>query len=227
MTELRLLKRGGDRFWVRRGTCDEEVLRARYARYRFLARGHRLSRDDVIVDLGAHIGAFAVTAARAAPGGHVHAIEPAAETYDLLARNLALNGLHNATPHQFAVSDRPGPATLYRGSDSWGDSIYRDGSGSGSGSERIETVTLDELLYERRIERVDYMKVNVEGAEYPILLGAAEETLRKVRHMLVEYHRSHDHHPSELVARLRGCGFTVLNCSAHSETGKGWLTATR
>lgn len=224
MAEVELVDRGASRFWVRHGTCDEEVLRARYARSRFFARERRLSREDIVVDLGAHIGAFTIVAARAVPCGYVYAVEPAADTFELLARNVAVNGLDNVTACQLAVSDGAGKATLHRGADSWADSLCGNGT---AGSEAVETMTLEGFLEVHGIARVDYMKMNVEGSEYGILLVAPEWVLRRVRCMQVEHHLSAEHDPSELVGHLRGCGFTVTCTPEPGETGKGWLTATR
>jgi FkbM family methyltransferase len=224
MAELELVDQGASRFWVRRGTCDEEVLRARYARNRFFASQHRLRPSDVVVDLGAHIGAFAIAAAQKVPCGHVYAVEPAGESFALLARNLAINNLNNASAHRCAVSDRTGTATLYQGADSWADNLLC--THAGGWSETVDTTTLEDFLEGHDIANVDYLKMNIEGAEYSILLDAPKQVLRRIRCMLVEHHPTDGCQPDQLMRRLDECGFNVCHRAAAGEYGKGWLTAT-
>jgi FkbM family methyltransferase len=224
MAEPQLVGNGESYFWVRGGTCDEEVLRARYARNRFFASRHQLRPNDVVVDLGAHIGAFAIAAAQAVPLGHVYAVEPARASFALLTRNLAINNLTNASAYRCAVSARTGTATLYRGADSWADNLIC--AQVGRSSETVDTTTLEDFLECHDIADVDYLKMNVEGAEYSILLDTPKRVLRRIRCMLIEHHPTVGCRPEQLIKRLDQCGFDVRHRSTAGEPGKGWLTAT-
>ena len=70
-----------------------------------LALARHLEPDDVVLDVGAHIGVIASLAARMVPQGHVHAFEASAQNFDYLQRNLAANGLTNVTAERVAVYD--------------------------------------------------------------------------------------------------------------------------
>ena len=60
------------------------------------------------------------------------------------------------------------------------------------------------------IECCDLLKIDAEGSEYDILLGARPETLAKVRHMAIEYHVGlNEHRPEELEAHLERLGFAT------------------
>jgi FkbM family methyltransferase len=224
--EVVLVRQGENSFYVRKATCDEEVLRPRYGRSRFFAPGYRCRKHDIIVDVGAHIGVFAVAAARRVPHGRVYAMEPDKENFALLSRNAALNGLSNLIAHRIALSNRRGKAKLYYQKENWAHSICPPmASDDPIGSDLVSTDTLSNFIATHAISRIDYMKMNVEGAEYRVLLRASKRSLQHIGFMLVEFHPSAKHGANQLIDRLRSCGFFTAVTRSKEEPGKGWLTA--
>lgn len=224
--DLAVVTRGGDRFYVRADESDREVLTSRYQRLRFFAPDYVPRGDDTIVDAGAHIGAFTVAAARRAPQGRVHAIEPARENFAVLAKNVAANRLANVALHQVALSGRSGTITLHHTREQWGHSVLDQiEAGDQKSTETVAAETLPEFIARNGIERVDYMKMNVEGAEYAILLGTPERDLRVIRWMLIEYHPGTAFAAGDLVEHLQASNFTVDVTPSDAEDGKGWLVA--
>ena len=72
------------------------------------------------------------------------------------------------------------------------------------------SMSLDDLFALFAIDRCDLLKIDAEGAEYEILLGARPETLAKVRHIAIEYHVGlNEHRPEELEDAPRRLGFAV------------------
>jgi len=69
--------------------------------------------SDVVIDIGAHIGAFSVWAARQATRGRIFAFEPNEENYGLLEENKKLNDLTNLQIFKLAVSNKAGEAVLF------------------------------------------------------------------------------------------------------------------
>jgi FkbM family methyltransferase len=133
------------------------------------------------VDAGANIGAFTVVMARrAGPRGRVHAFEPSAVTRPRLERTLALNGIGTVCVHALALSDRTGQAELFgygRGYESWATLAPRvielaDVTLTPAERTQVATVTLDEHCDRHGIDRIDTLKVDVEGAERRVLAGA-------------------------------------------------------
>ena len=123
------------------------------------------------VDLGANIGYFSLTAAGiVGPTGQVHAIEPTPSTVSRLRENIALNGFHNVTAHQLALSDDDGSIRLHlSGDDCEENSLFA--TGPGDESIEVDATTLDRFADRQGLRRIDLLKVDVEGAEVRVLRG--------------------------------------------------------
>lgn len=127
-----------------------------------------LRPGDVFVDAGASVGQMTFHAARAVgPTGRVLAFEPAPERYEDLVDGIAINDLANVTPIAAGLAALPGELRLFlRGSPSMMDQQR---------SENTVTVLvhrLDDVLAEQRVDRVRFLKIDVEGLEPEVLLGA-------------------------------------------------------
>jgi FkbM family methyltransferase len=141
----------------------------------------------VVVDVGANIGVFTVTAARIDPRVQVFAFEPNPASYALLEENLRLNDLRNVTATQAAVGEKAGSASLDISSPQAGmHSIY------GPGAERIEVpvVALDDFITERQVSPA-ILKVDVEGYEPQVLLGMRRLLFRGEFQMILEFNPDH------------------------------------
>ena len=165
---------------------------------------------DVVVDMGAHIGAFAVRAARLAHHGQVYAYEAASKNYALLSENRQLNGLKNLYIENSAISDRRGKLPLYTpANNSILGSLMQETSRY---KEMVQATTFSDIIAEHAIEQIDFLKVDVEGAEFDILFDCSDDTLAKIRRMVIEYHEFEDakHSHRDLVNLLSTHGFKVV-----------------
>lgn len=128
-------------------------------------------RDDVVVEVGANIGAHTVHLAQlVGPGGRVHAYEPQRVIFQLLCANVALNGLFNVHAHQAGVGASAGqlhvPPTDYAAVNNFGGlSLSSDPNG-----EAVPVVALDTLA----LSSLRLLKIDVEGMEYEVLSGARQ-----------------------------------------------------
>ena len=164
---------------------------------------------DVVVDMGAHIGAFAVRAARLAQGGKVYAYEASSKNFALLTENRKLNNLGNLYIENSAVSNRCGMMPFYTPSDNriLG-SLLQTTSGY---VEMVPTTTFSDIITKHAIKQIDFLKIDVEGAEFDILFTNPNETLSKTRQIVMEFHEFKDDKRShyELVNLLSSQGFEV------------------
>jgi FkbM family methyltransferase len=135
----------------------------------------QLQPGDVFVDVGANIGFFSLLAARAVgPEGKVIAIEAVAELAAAVRANAELNGFAQIEVVEAAASDVAGEVELMLAEHPGGATISRsDTPPDLIGRRTVTCVTLDGLFAERGFPGPVMVKVDVEGAEFPVLDGMA------------------------------------------------------
>lgn len=176
----------------------------------------RLRGGEVALDIGANIGAHTLPLARAVgPAGRVHAFEPTAYAFAKLKANLALNPALHPSVHarQMLLDDTPGgeiPATLCSG---WpleaGVNLHPEHRGEPHDTSGATSATLDEEL--AGIERIDFIKLDVDGRELPVLRGGRQLLERFHPPILIELCAhvclEHGYPLSELLELLTGHGY--------------------
>lgn len=152
-----------------------------------------LKPDSVFVDIGANQGEFSLFAAKRVTQGKVIALEPRTQMFAQLKENLELNRLRNIELLNCGCSDTSRMAELYGSSRPELNQARNEGLASLYSGERrdtpLETITLrtfDEIADELKFARVDMMKIDVEGAELPVLRGAARTLRAHKPHLLLE-----------------------------------------
>jgi len=139
-----------------------------------------VKRGDVVVDVGANIGYFTILAAKlVGESGKVFAFEPEPKNFSYLKKNIDLNQYENVFAYQKAVSNKneivdlyvcdydSGHHTIKQGK---GIEAYRKGKRGNTKKIEVETVSLDTFLRDK-IDRLDIIKIDAEGAEPLILEG--------------------------------------------------------
>jgi len=170
-----------------------------------------IGKNDVVVDIGAYIGDFTLYAARRARV--VYAYEPLPDNYNLLLRNIKLNSLDNVKAFNLAVSGSRGTKSLYipiRGLQSA--SLYRLSDVEYIYHITVHSVTLEDVLEENSIEKVDLLKMDCEGCEYDALLNTPFRVLRRIRRISLEWHGTPEGIRGfiELKNILKQVGFNVV-----------------
>ncbi len=165
-----------------------------------------IRRSDVIVDIGANVGFFALYAASLNSRAKIHAFEPFPKNVAQMNNNLRLNEAiaREIRLHPEAVADRAGTATLYfaAGDDS-GCSLSQGGNQSQSCA--VPVVHVKDLFGACGIDRCDLLKMDCEGSELPILRATPPEMLAKIGAIIMEYHDPAEVEP--LTRLLSGAGF--------------------
>jgi len=142
----------------------------------------------VILDIGGHIGSHTVLYSKLIGDCEIHTFEAQSRMYQLLEKNIKQNRITNCTLHHNAVGHVCQSTTmsnmLYDGYDCVIEydtpKIFNYGGiGLGQNGEQVDMITIDSL----KLSRCDYMKIDVEGAEILVLMGAIE-TLQTYRPMI-------------------------------------------
>jgi FkbM family methyltransferase len=178
-----------------------------------------------IIDVGAHIGDFALLAARKVHPGTVYAIEPSSDNCRILSINVLLNAAKNVIVERLALAATDGTARLYHyedPSETWAHTIT---SRLDFAHEAVRTETLASFLQRRNISRVHFAKFNCEGAEFPILMSASPGILGRFDVMLVLYHVDlvAGFRLTDLLEHLRASGFATRIRDTEEE--RGWILA--
>jgi len=145
-------------------------------------------RCSTFLDVGANIGYHALVVARVSSHTTVHAFEPVPSVFGRLTRNVDLNALDNIVLHERGLSDVHGRVTIHIPRQTsvlpLQASLLPYPGYEGIEEQDVDVTTVDSFVEERRIPRVDLMKIDVERAEHLVIAGA-ESTLRRDRPLIV------------------------------------------
>lgn len=132
-----------------------------------------------VFDVGASVGEMSLLFSRFIGSGTVHAFEASSEVYGRLQTVSNLAGRRNIVFNHRAVSDRVGAANLHVYNDhlGWNSLVARPLANYGivvpaPTIEEVQATTIDRYCEEHEINRIDLLKIDVEGAEFQVLLGA-------------------------------------------------------
>jgi FkbM family methyltransferase len=176
--------RDGGVFRIRMQDQDRHTFHRIFARDEYRLNGVPPGSFDTVVDIGAHIGVFALRVAGLAR--RVLCYEPAPESFELLRRNIGR--FPHVRLHPAAVAGRRGTATLYLGKNPSAHSLFPAEGQTSRGAIPVECVTLEDVFREHSLERCDLLKLDCEGAEYEILYQAPPELWRRIARVALEYH---------------------------------------
>jgi FkbM family methyltransferase len=152
---------------------------------RFLRQ--RVEPGMVVFDIGANIGFYTTfLAGLVGPAGRVHAFEPDPVSFDILRRRTARRP--NVEVTQTAAGDRPGRMTLFCNRFNRADNrVYAHQGNLPLEPVEVPAITLDDYCEARGIDRIDAVKMDVQGAEVAVLAGFRQTLLRlRPRWMLLE-----------------------------------------
>lgn len=185
-------------------------------------REYVVGPGDVVLDIGAGIGTETLPlSGMVGESGKVVAVEAHPATFDMLERACRLNDLHNVELVHAAVMDSDDPVMI---------SDLRAGfcqeNRIGSKGIPVQAVTISDLVTRLELKRIDFLKMNIEGAEVGALRGA-RDVLPVVQHAAIGCHdfladeTGDDSYRTMDVARglLEEAGFTVTR---HAEDPRPW-----
>jgi FkbM family methyltransferase len=169
-------------------------------------------RDAVIFDVGANFGYYSIRLASSLnETGHVYSFEPCTATFSRLEENIALNNLGaKITAVQLGFSDREGRASLLEDRTNSGAATI---SGDDKG-EAISLQTLDNFCAQRGVNKVDIMKIDVEGHELPVIKGGETILSRDRPLIMIEFNSEalgrSGCTSKDLASALRALGYDLL-----------------
>lgn len=170
----------------------------------YLRREKKIFDGDIVVDVGANMGVF-TRWAYTEGAKKVISFEPDKRYYKLLK----LNANPQSILFNAAISDNVGEIMFRESSHFGGSNVFW--TPDNTEGYNVRTYTLDYLFETGLVDRIDFLKVDIEGAEILAFKGISDENLMKVRNIGMEYHNSHLDYKEELrdnlIKRLTDLGF--------------------
>ena len=179
-----------------------------------------LRARSVIFDVGAHIGTYSVILGKLCPQSSIYAFEPQVPLYSILLNNLSKNRVENCTPFNLAIAHRETISAMQRAvSDGTGtgktvsyntrEKYNFGGLSVGMGEHVVACISLDSFVNKARLNQIDLLKIDVEGAE-PFVFFGAREILKKHR-PIIHFEANGKRITTELA---RGLGSTTRSQAA-------------
>jgi len=169
----------------------------------------KINKDDIVFDIGANIGMF--TRYASAAGAHkIYAFEPEEKNAELFIKNKPDNCIF----FNEGISDMEGRQELNIDGTIGGHSIMRTNSfGTKTGKTQFPMFrTLESIIEQEKIAGIDFLKIDVEGAEFKVMRGLTNNTLYNIKKCVVEYHHNVFNHDDRLktqfISRFISTGFT-------------------
>jgi FkbM family methyltransferase len=171
-----------------------------------------LENDAVILDIGANIGWYSLLFSKRLPQSKVYSFEPIQDTYKYLMTNITLNNATNVFPFNIGLSEKEGSSTYY---------YFPGGSVLASEKNLIhcpkaqETVckvdVLDKFIASHKIDKIDLIKCDVEGAELSVIKGGLHSIKKFLPIIFIELFErwavQFDYHPNDVIRILNEAGY--------------------
>lgn len=175
----------------------------------------KVKEGMVVIDIGANVGYYTVMFAKlVGPFGRVISFEPGPENFYFLKKTIKINKFNNVEPYDFALSNKTGRGKLFLCESNKGDHrIYNPDNTRESID--ISITTLDNFLAEKKVENVDLIKMDIQGAEGMALNGMKDTlTQNKKISLIIEFWPQgllkSGTEPISLLNEIRGLGFKIF-----------------
>ena len=174
--------------------------------------GKYIKDDSIIFDVGSNFGFFTMQASKKATKGKIYAFEPVPESFGYLERNIKINNLENhVTGIWAAVSDKQGTIRITTNKFGGNHILNRIRSGSAKNTAIVKSMTIDSFCAKNKINRLDLLKCDVEGAELMVLRGAKSMIKRCMPIIILEIQENwamrFGYAPSEIFDLLKDLGY--------------------
>ncbi len=181
-----------------------------YKKY-YNPKGFEIREHDIVFDIGANSGFFTFYASQQATYGKIYSFEPLPSLVEKIERTLMLNNIRNVHVENMAVGKFSTENVSFY--------VSKEHNGCHSLYERegevekisVTTITLQTYCANNNISKIDFLKLDCEGAEYDILTTESIEFIKKIVYKIsMEYHDNINNHThKEIVELLSTHGFTT------------------
>ena len=189
--------KNGLKIKIRKYSTDLMALTHVWLIEEYKSQNFEIKDNDIIIDVGGHIGLFSLYASQFCKNGLIYSFEPIQDNYHLLVDNIQSNNLKQIKPFNLAVSNSNSNVKLYLNDDESGHSMFSKSSKTVT----VDSISLQQIFDDNNIENCNFLKLDCEGTEYEILENLPSSYFNKIEKMVIEYHMA-DSRP-ELLENLK------------------------
>ena len=161
-----------------------------------------------IIDAGCNIGLFSFYAHPFAE--RIIAIEPSKEHFAVMNHMFQFNKLENIIPLNVALSHEKGKGVLHHNNNVTMYSLSELVQDPSLEAEEVDMLTIEEIMNENGMDKVDFLKLDVEGVEAEILCGESfEKVAPRINALVYEWHAWSGRNPTQINNALADYGYTV------------------
>ncbi len=207
-----------------------ENSRAAYYICKEIFKGHydiknlNISKNDVMIDIGAHVGMISILYAKLYPELTIYAFEPMPRNYKTLIKNIELNNVTNVIPHNLAITKDGRDISMVIGLNNTGGAtqcLNNIHLGENHENAEVSSLTLNEVFERYKVSTCKVLKVDCEGSEYEILLNT--NVLSSVENIIGEFHindflKNQGYTIPKLIEHCKSYGIApkVQKCNMHN-----------
>jgi FkbM family methyltransferase len=171
-----------------------------------------IEKDDVVFDIGGNYGWYSIHVAKKFPLNEIYAFEPLPKTYSTLKENLFINNVNNVKAFNIGLSKEVGEFTFYCDPNLTVNASLSNVSDNSNAIELTCKVdVLDRFVQSNNINKIDFIKLDIEGAELFALIGAKKSIIDFKPKIFIEMLRKwalkFDYHPNDIILFLKEIGY--------------------
>jgi FkbM family methyltransferase len=169
-----------------------------------------INRDSIAIDVGAYIGTYSIRLCKVAYKGKIISIEPLYDNYLMLIYNAKLNNCKNLYPINIGIWSEEGTKSIFYKSNGMSGATLNVNlidKQSNFHKNMIKVTTLDKLANRFGLAKIDFIKIDVEGSEYEVLIGA-NKVLDITKSVLIE---TFENNRYKCLDYLKNKGFKIID----------------
>ncbi|XOJ85149.1 FkbM family methyltransferase [Methylophilaceae bacterium Uisw_099_01] len=177
--------------------------------------GLLLKKGDTCIDVGANFGYYSIyMSQKVGSNGYVHAFEPLNHTWNILQANCILNDIDNIKNNELALDEVLGEKEIYLPDIGISGSFKLHKYDKAFKKFVIKTTSLDNYVIENKVETINFIKADIEGAEFLMIKGAIKsiEKFKPILFLEIQEHSTvlFGYKPIDIMSYLFRMGYQVF-----------------